>query len=70
MVQFREPLVIPCVAFAAGILAAHYAHFDWSELALGFALFVLAVLVARAQIAACRMDRLGLLCMRHGRRCG
>ncbi len=47
MVQFREPLVIPCVAFAAGILAAHYARFEWAELALTFVLFVLAALVAR-----------------------
>ena len=30
--RFHEPLILPCAALAAGILAAHYARFDGREI--------------------------------------
>lgn len=58
--QFREPLIIPCAFFAAGIFASHYARFDWLELALGFGLFLACALACR--YASKRMEWLAWGC--------
>lgn len=39
----REPLVLPCTALAAGILAAHFYYFQFSDLVLPGALCVLVL---------------------------
>jgi competence protein ComEC len=53
VVHSREPLIVPCLALASGILAAHYARFDTSELALGLALFAAAGVFARLTVRRC-----------------
>lgn len=53
MACFREPLILPAVAFASGIFAAHYARFDGLELIGGFLLFLLAGIVGRIAVRRC-----------------
>ena len=60
MTRFREPLVIPCCAFACGILASHYARFDWTEWPVLLSLGAILALVGRR--AAPRLEWLAWAC--------
>lgn len=53
MVKFREPLILPCAAFAAGILAARYARFAQAELIAAFLLLSLAAIASRRLAPRC-----------------
>ena len=51
MARFREPLILPCAALAAGIMAAHYARFDGREILTALAL------LSAVGIVCCRWAR-------------
>jgi competence protein ComEC len=51
--RFHEPLIVPCAALAAGIVAARYARFDTPEWVAAFSLFAFAVLVWSSRAPRC-----------------